>query len=118
MNNFLEKITGMAPLTDQVIATDILLAVKSEIKSYSLAITETATKEVRDTLTQQLEEVIAFHEQISAYMIENGFYHPHDTSKQLQVDMKTADTALSMTKGKNFSTLSLRGQMTRNINKP
>ncbi|GAE24390.1 spore coat protein [Halalkalibacter wakoensis JCM 9140] len=96
MNSFIEKITGMAPLTDQVIATDILVASKAEIKNYALAITETATLDVRQTLTNQLEEVISFHEQISTYMIENGYYHPHDTKKQLQVDLDAAETAIQL----------------------
>lgn len=29
------------------------------------------------------------------YMINKGYYNPHDTSKQLEVDMKTAETVLS-----------------------
>jgi similar to spore coat protein len=98
MNQFIEKITGMAPLTDQVIATDILMASKSEIKNYSLAITEAATPEVRNTLKLHLEDAMDFHEQISTYMINNGFYHPHDTSKQLQVDLQTAKSALNIAK--------------------
>ncbi|WP_112181970.1 MULTISPECIES: spore coat protein [Paraliobacillus] len=99
MNQLIEKITGMAPLTDQVIATDILMAAKAEIKSYALAITETATPGVRNTLTMQLDEVITFHEQISTYMINNGFYHPHDTEKQLEIDRKITETALRLAKG-------------------
>ncbi|WP_088105463.1 spore coat protein [Halalkalibacter urbisdiaboli] len=96
MNQLIEKITGMAPLTDQVIATDILIAAKAEIKNYALAITEAATPEVRNTLTQQLEEAIQFHLTISTYMIDHGFYHPHNTKEQLTLDMKTAQTALNL----------------------
>ncbi|MFC7061512.1 spore coat protein [Halobacillus seohaensis] len=96
MNQFMEKLTGMAPLTDQVIATDVLMAAKSEIKNYSLAITEAASLEVRNTLTQHLEEAIDFHEKISTYMVNKGFYYPQDTSKQMQVDLKVAETALSL----------------------
>ncbi|RKL67165.1 spore coat protein [Salipaludibacillus neizhouensis] len=98
MNKILEKITGMASLTDQVIATDILSAAKAEIKSYALAITETATPEVRQTLTRHLEDAIAFHQQISTYMINEGFYHPHDMGKQLQVDMNVAENAVNVAK--------------------
>ncbi|MBM7605048.1 hypothetical protein JOC75_003052 [Metabacillus crassostreae] len=83
MNQFIEKLTGMAPMTDQVIATDILMTAKPEIKNYSLAITEAATKEVRNTLKLHLDDEIEFHEQISSYMIEKGYYNPHDTKKQL-----------------------------------
>lgn len=98
MNKILEKITGMASLTDQVIATDILSAAKAEIKNYALAITETATPEVRMTLTRHLEDAITFHHQISTYMINEGFYHPHDMSQQLKVDMNVAENALNIAK--------------------
>ncbi|WP_400243689.1 spore coat protein [Niallia sp. JL1B1071] len=98
MNGFIEKITGMAPLSDQVIATDLLIAAKSGIKSYALAITETATPEVRNILKQQLEETITLHEQISTYMINKGYYQPYDTEQQSQIDKNTAETALNLVK--------------------
>lgn len=94
MNQFIEKLSGMAALTDQVIATDMLIAAKSAIKQYALAITETATPEIRSTLIQHLEDCISFHKQISDYMVNEGYYSPLDTSKQLQVDMNMAAQAL------------------------
>jgi len=96
VNPIFEKLTGMAPLTDQVIATDILMAAKSEIKNYALAITETATPEIRNTLVEHLEDVIKFHENLSEYMIDKGFYHPHDMSTQIETDMKISKTAMKL----------------------
>ncbi|SHF86279.1 spore coat protein [Ornithinibacillus halophilus] len=96
MNKFIEKLTGMTDLTDQVIATDILIAAKSEVRNYALAITETASPAVRETLTKQLDEAIDFHEQMTNYMIDNGYYYPNDTKKQLELNLKTADTALNL----------------------
>jgi len=29
-------------------------------------------------------------------MIERGIYHPHDLSKQLEIDMQITDTALQL----------------------
>ena len=98
MNGFIEKLTGLAPLTDQVIATDLLSALKSSIKNYSLAITETATKEVREILKQHLEDAIDLHEKMTNYMVNKGYYEPYDTEKQFQIDIKTAETALNLTK--------------------
>ncbi|WP_078551521.1 spore coat protein [Bacillus alkalicellulosilyticus] len=98
MNTLMEKVTGLAPMTDQVIATDMLIAAKSGIKNYAFAITESATPEVRQTLSRHLEEAIEFHQQISKYMIEKGYYMPHDTKAQNQIDMKTAETALQLAK--------------------
>ncbi|WP_077622285.1 spore coat protein [Sediminibacillus massiliensis] len=96
MNQLIEKMMGMAPMTDQIIATDILIAAKAEIKNYALAITETATTEVREALVKQMEEAIDFHEQIFGYMVDKGYYFPHDTSKQMELDLKTAGTALEL----------------------
>ncbi|MFP3123595.1 spore coat protein [Ectobacillus funiculus] len=96
MNPFIGKLSGMSSLTDQVIATDMLIAAKSAIKQYALAITETATPEIRSTLTQHLEDCINFHKQISDYMVNKGYYFPLDTSKQVQVDTDMADQALKL----------------------
>ncbi len=83
-------------MTDQIIATDVLIAAKSAIKNYSLAITETATSEVRLTLIKQLEDAIEFHKTISSFMIDKGYYNPYDTNKQLQVDMNFVDQAIKL----------------------
>jgi len=96
MNGYIEKLTGMAPLTDQVIGTDLLMASKTAVRNYSFAITETANQEIRQTLMDQLEDAIDAHWKISKYMIEKGYYHPKDTKKQLEVDLRTAKTAMSI----------------------
>ncbi|MCR6104924.1 spore coat protein [Salipaludibacillus agaradhaerens] len=98
MNQILEKLTGMTGLTDQVIATDLLVSAKSGIKNYALAITETASPQIRKTLMQQLEDEIALHQRISNYMIDRGYYHPHNTGEQQAVDLKTAEAALNLAK--------------------
>lgn len=98
MNTLIQKLTGMAPMTEQVIATDLLMASKTAIKNYSLAITETATSEVRMTLVQHLDDVIELHRRVSMFMIDKGYYFPYDTEKQLQVDLSIADKALSLAK--------------------
>ena len=97
MNQIIQKLMGMAALTNQVIATDTLLASKTAVRNYALAITETATPEIRETLVRHLDDAIQFHKQISTYMIENEFYHPHNTSKQLEIDLNIAEKALSLT---------------------
>ena len=98
MNQLIQKLMGMSALTEQVIATDVLLASKTAIKNYALTITETATSEVRMTLVQHLEDAIDHHRKISTFMINRGYYFPNDTAKQLQLDLTIADSALSLTK--------------------
>jgi similar to spore coat protein len=96
MNQLIQNLIGMGDITDQVIASDLLISAKSGVRNYAFAITETATPEVREILHQQFNEAIELPEKISAYMMEKGFYHPHNMQEQLQVDSKAAQTALNI----------------------
>ncbi|MCZ8522642.1 MULTISPECIES: spore coat protein [Paenibacillus] len=97
MNTILEHLTGMSTMTDQVIAMDLLIAAKSGVRNYAMAVTETATPEIKAVLTQHLNEAILLHEQISTYMVERGFYHPHDVTEQISLDLANIQTALKLT---------------------
>lgn len=96
MNAIIESLTGMDKMSVQVIATDFLMAAKSGVRNYSIAITETTSPEVRTILRKQLNDAIAAHEAITAYMMKKGYYHPYDLQEQYKVDMQTTDTALSL----------------------
>jgi similar to spore coat protein len=96
MNSLIESLTGMNKMSDQVIATDFLLAAKTGIRNYSVAITETASPEIKAALRQQLGDAIATHETITNYMIKKGYYHPYDPQEQFTVDMQVTETALNL----------------------
>ncbi|MPW24775.1 spore coat protein [Alkalibaculum sp. M08DMB] len=96
MNTLIENITGLKKLNDQVIATDFLIAAKSVVINYSIAITEAYNPEVRLVLKNQLKDVIATHEVISDYMIKKGYYHAYDLKEQYKVDMKVTETTLKL----------------------
>lgn len=96
MNQLIQNIMGMGGLTDQVIATDFLISAKAAVRNYSVAITETATPELKAALREQLNDAIATHEKITNYMMAKGFYHPHNLSEQLQLDLSVADTAVNL----------------------
>lgn len=96
MNGILESLTGMDNLSDQVIATDFLISVKSGIRNYGIAITETTSKEVRTVLRKQLQEAITTHEIITNYMIKRGFYYAYNPTEQISLDMQTAATAINL----------------------
>lgn len=95
MKNMVENLTGMKQMTAQVIAGDLLITAKTGIKNYALALTETATPEVRTILRDQLNEAIDSHEQIIQYMMDRKFYLPYDINGQLQLDLQNAETALN-----------------------
>ncbi|TWL68903.1 hypothetical protein CHCC14810_0740 [Bacillus licheniformis] len=52
MNEFIQNMTGMGAMTEQVIATDFLISAKTGVKNIATAITETSSPEVRETLKQ------------------------------------------------------------------
>lgn len=96
MNEFIQNITGMGPMTDQIIATDLLLGSKTAVRNYAYAITEVTSDQTREVLRQHLQDAIDTHRQVSQYMIDKGYYHPTNIQEQLQVDLTTTQTALDV----------------------
>ena len=97
--SLLRNLTGMNGMSDQVIATDMLITAKAGVRNLAVALTEAATPEVRDVLKQHLDTAIQTHENLTAYMMDKGYYHPYNVQEQLQVDMKSADTSLNLVRG-------------------
>ncbi|MCP3809267.1 spore coat protein [Paenibacillus sp. SEL1] len=98
MNSIVQNMTGMGGMTDQVIASDLLISAKSGIKSYAIALTESTSSEVRNVLCDQLSKAVNLHEQIFNYMKNNGYYNAYEPDQQIQMDIQNADKALSMSK--------------------
>lgn len=98
MTNMIQKIAGLSGMTDQVIATDFLISIKSAVRNLSFALTESVTPEAREALREQLNYSIEAHEKISHYMMEKGYYHPSNLKEQLEVDMKASKAALKLAK--------------------
>jgi similar to spore coat protein len=96
MNPILENMTGTAAMTDEVVASDLLISAKSGVRNYAIALTEAATDEVRVTLRRHLEDAIHMHEQVSQYMMDKEWYHVYDASQQLQHDIQNANTTQNM----------------------
>ncbi|MBD8068700.1 spore coat protein [Bacillus sp. PS06] len=101
MNQFIQNLVGMGGMTEQVIATDFLIAAKESVRNYTIAITEAATPTVRSVLKEQLQDAIQTHENITNYMISKGYYHPHEIREQLQVDLTAAMTATDLAQKTN-----------------
>lgn len=86
------------PVSDNIafFAGDLLGLLKTAVRNYSIAITETATPELRKVLVNQLIRAINGHERIFTYMYEQEYYPSYDLSKLLQNDLDLAEKALSM----------------------
>ncbi|WP_342564931.1 spore coat protein [Paenibacillus sp. FSL R7-0345] len=91
-------VNAIAPMDDLAIATDMLLSAKTAVRTYAIALTETATPKVHKVLKAQLDTAIETHQKIAAYMIENEMYHPYDITEQVEHDLKKAETALELQK--------------------
>ncbi|KKB34188.1 spore coat protein [Bacillus thermotolerans] len=98
MNQLLKNLAGMGGMTDQVIATDFLISAKAGVRNIAVALTETATPELRAVLREQLRSAVETHKNISNYMMAKGYYHPGELDEQLRVDFEAAQTALNLAK--------------------
>lgn len=85
---------NMNGMTDQVIASDLLIASKSAIKDSAAALTESATPEVRMVLRKHLDDAILQHENVSKYMITNGYYDPYNLQNQISIDQQNASNSM------------------------
>lgn len=96
VNPILESLTGTAAMTDQIIASDLLIAAKSAVRNYTLALTESASPDVRKVLRRHLEDAIVLHEQVTTYLVNHGWYEPRQFTRQMQMDIENAETALGL----------------------
>lgn len=96
MNPIIKSLTGTAGMTDQVVATDLLISAKTGVLNYAVALTETASADIRAVLRKHLEDAIDTHEKVTQYMVEAGWYHAYDPQQQIQLDLKNAQTALNL----------------------
>jgi similar to spore coat protein len=81
--------------TDQFIATELLIGAKSAVRNYAYALTETASSEVKNILKKHLNSAIEFHDGVSNYMINKGYYIPHDVNRQIQMDIQNAQALIN-----------------------
>nr|WP_234032925.1 spore coat protein [Paenibacillus faecalis] len=77
-------------------AGQLLGFAKTSVRSYAIAITETATPRLRETLTRQLNHAIMLHAKVFNFMYERGLYPAYDLNQLLANDVKNANTALSL----------------------
>ncbi|MFK0521649.1 spore coat protein [Paenibacillus illinoisensis] len=89
-------VKAIKPMDDLAIATDMLLSAKSAVRTYAIALTETATPRVRKVLKAQLDTAIDTHQKIADYMIKNEMYHPYNIDEQVEHDLEKSDTALKL----------------------
>ena len=84
---------GMPKLTDTTLSMAFLLNAKTGVRNYAIALSETASPEVRTILRNQLNQAICMHEEISTLMMEKGWFHPIHLEMQFRMDIESSQTA-------------------------
>lgn len=81
---------------DGFYAGDLLAFKKTAVRNYSVAITETATPQLRAVLKKQINQAIDGHAEIFNYMYSKSMYPSYNLHDILQNDVNLANKALSM----------------------
>ncbi|MGY4713631.1 spore coat protein [Bacillus amyloliquefaciens] len=81
-------------LADMTFAMDFLLRAKEGVRNAAVALTETASPDVRALLRKQLMQGIAMHQEITDLMVSKKWFHPHDLSEQYKLDQLSAKNTL------------------------
>ena len=93
---------GMPNLVDNIIALEFLLTAKATVKDNAMALTESTSDEVRNAIIQELQYSLNIHEEIYQLMIKKEWLFPKDITKQIELDIKAAQTALNIADLKLF----------------
>lgn len=99
-NDYLEveNADGMPGLVDSTIAMDFLLAAKTGVRTCAIAVSETASPEVRLVLRSLLDSSIDLYEDIVELMLKKGWLHPYDLEQQFEIDDISSKTAMEIGK--------------------
>lgn len=77
-------------------AANLLGFFKTAVRSYAIAITETATPSLRETFLKHLNNGVALHAKVFNFMYANGYYPSYNLEQLLANDIKMATAALRM----------------------
>ncbi|MGG6313390.1 spore coat protein [Paenibacillus macerans] len=77
-------------------AATLLGFLKTAVRSYAIAITETATPQLRETFQKQLLGAISLHAKVFHFMHQHGHYPAYNLEQLLAHDVKMANSALMM----------------------
>ncbi|MFW2109636.1 spore coat protein [Bacillus spizizenii] len=81
-------------LADTTFAMDFLIRTKEGVRNTAVALTETASPDVRALLRKQLMQGIAMHQEITELMINKKWFHPYELSEQYKLDQLSAKNTI------------------------
>lgn len=98
LNDYLDPMhaVGMPDQSDSAIAMEFLITVKTGVRNYAIAITETTNPELRKTLKKQLKTAIELHNDLYQLMMEKEWFFPYDLPKQFEIDLRASELAIKI----------------------
>ncbi|WP_106767645.1 spore coat protein [Paenibacillus faecalis] len=81
---------NMPEMADMTFAMDFLLRAKEGVRNLAIALTETASPDVRALLHNHLKQGITMHQEITELMIRKKWFHPYELNEQYQLDQLSA----------------------------
>ncbi len=69
----------------------MLLTAKQAVRTYSVAITETASPDIHKLLKAQLDKAIEMHQKLAQFLNKKGYYYAYDLNKQQEHDVEKVD---------------------------
>lgn len=99
-NDYLDPINSlhMPEMADTTFAMDFLLRAKEGVRNLSVALTESASPDVRAALKKQLKQGIALHQEITELMIGKKWFHPYELPEQFKLDQLSANNTIKIGK--------------------
>ncbi|WEG13254.1 spore coat protein [Pullulanibacillus sp. KACC 23026] len=85
---------NVTELADTTFATDFLIRAKEGVRNLAVALTETASPDLRAVLRKQLMQGIAMHQEITDLMVSKKWFHPHELKEQYQLDQLSAKNTI------------------------
>lgn len=85
---------GMPGQVDSAIALEFLITVKTGIRNYAIALTETTSPTLRKVLKNQLKSAIRLQTDVYQLMMEKNWFFPYDLPKQFELDLKSSELAV------------------------
>lgn len=89
-------------LADTTFAMDFLIRAKEGVRNTAIALTETASPNLRAVLRRQLSQGIAMHQEITELMINKKWFHPYELKEQYQLDQLSAKNTIMIGNMKLF----------------
>ena len=98
MNDYLDpqNAIDMPDKADSAFAIEFLITVKTGIRNYGFAITETTDPELRTVFQRQMDKALDLHAELTDFLIDKEWLNPHDIGAQYEIDIKSVEEAVSI----------------------